>query len=214
VGVGVSVAGWVAVGGTVTVGVCVRVGISVGVKAVGFVARNAKNTTAATAIRMTARIPSAAGRLNLISGIRLAWIDFSAFLTTFASGRVPSSVPQTRQRVAFSPNRVPQVGQTFVFCEEVSGFIRWKIIPLKEGALFFGNSAFGALDVQRFLLQPTLPAGLCVSSIIPCIHRLSHNLLNSFVNITSKNHDLGLVNYVLLCNFCADIKKTGKTFSR
>lgn len=71
-GVGVSVAGWVTVAGTVTVGVCVRVGISVGVKAVGFAARKEKNTIAATTIRMTARMPSAAGRLNLISGIRLA----------------------------------------------------------------------------------------------------------------------------------------------
>ncbi|PWB71744.1 MAG: hypothetical protein C3F07_13365 [Anaerolineales bacterium] len=63
--------------------------------------------------------PSAAGRLRVISGMRLACIPDSAFLD-FGAAFAVNSVPHTRQRVAFSLKRVPQVGQTFVFCEEGS----------------------------------------------------------------------------------------------
>jgi hypothetical protein len=36
----------------------------------------------------------------------------------FGAAVAASSVPHTRQRVAFSLKRVPQVGQTLVFCVE------------------------------------------------------------------------------------------------
>jgi hypothetical protein len=68
--------------------------------------------------------------------MRLACTDRSAFLAALGSGFAPNSVPQTRQRVAFSLNLVPQVGQTFVLVDEGSGLIRGRIIPSKEKALF------------------------------------------------------------------------------
>jgi hypothetical protein len=52
--------------------------------------------------------------------------DFFDFVVAFAV----SSVPQTRQRVALSLSRVPQVGQICDFCVEGSWSIREKIIPL------------------------------------------------------------------------------------
>jgi hypothetical protein len=66
---------------------------------------------------MTAIKPSAAGKPSVISGIRLACTDFStcfeAFLSSFAFA--VNSVPHTKQRVALSLKRVPQVGHTWVF---------------------------------------------------------------------------------------------------
>jgi presenilin-like A22 family membrane protease len=59
---------------------------------------------------MTASAPNAAGRLNVISGIRLACMPVSAFFD-FAEAFAVISVPQTRHLVAFSLSRVPQVGQ-------------------------------------------------------------------------------------------------------
>ncbi len=88
-----------------------------------------KYTTAAPISKIVTRAPSAAGRLSVISGIRLAWTLVSAFFD-FVAALTVSSVPHTRQRVAFSLNRVPQVGQTFVFCDEGSWSIRAGIIPL------------------------------------------------------------------------------------
>jgi hypothetical protein len=69
--------------------------------------------------------------------MRLACTDRSAFLATLGSGFAPNSVPQTRQRVAFSLNLVPQVGQIFVLVEAGSGLIRAEIIPSKRKVLFY-----------------------------------------------------------------------------
>ena len=105
------------VGGNVSVGVGVIVGVSVAVpSAVGSVsvvpvipARRLKYTAAAPISRISVRAPRAAGKLNVISGMRVACMPPSAFFD-FATLEV-SSVPQTKQRVALSLRRVPQVGQ-------------------------------------------------------------------------------------------------------
>jgi len=53
----------------------------------------------------------ARGRLNFSSGSR---VDWTAADSTFRGlGAGVNVLPQTRQRVAFSLNRVPQVGHTF-----------------------------------------------------------------------------------------------------
>jgi hypothetical protein len=75
----------------------------------------------------TVRIPSAAGKLKVTTGIRLACTDFSTFFAALGSGFAVNSVPQTRQRVAFSLKRVPQVGQIFVLVELVSRLILQKL---------------------------------------------------------------------------------------
>jgi hypothetical protein len=67
---------------------------------------------------MMAIKPSAAGNPSVISGIRLACTDLSTFFAAFfcsSAGWADNSVPHTRQRVALSLKRVPQVGQTWVF---------------------------------------------------------------------------------------------------
>lgn len=105
-------------GGRVSVVVGVIVGVSVTVpSAVGSVrvapvipARRLKYTAAAPISRINVRAPSAAGRLSVISGMRLADMPDSAFFDFVAAFAV-SSVPQTRQRVALSLRRVPHVGQ-------------------------------------------------------------------------------------------------------
>ena len=122
-GVGTSVAGNVAVGWRLAVGVNVGVDVSKVSNAVGLFVRIVKYTPAATTTIMTAKIPIAAGRLKVIAGMRLACTDFSIFLAAFDSGRALNSVPHTRQRMAFSLKRVPQVGQTFVLLEVDSGLI-------------------------------------------------------------------------------------------
>src|SRR5690606_32698139 len=125
-------------GGIVIVGEGDAVGVSVGVGVScvskvpsGALARTVKKTIAATAMTTTTRIPIAAGRLSLTSGMRLACTDFSVFLTALGAGCAVNSVPHTRQRTAFSLRRVPQVGQIFVLLEVGSGAIREKIIPSK-----------------------------------------------------------------------------------
>lgn len=121
---GISVAGSVAVGGWDAVGVSVGVDVSaVSNVPGGAVAIVEKYTIAAAAIITTARIPTAAGKLKVIAGMRLACTDLSTFFAAFGSGRALNSVPQTRQRVAFSLKRVPQVGQIFVLLEVGSGLI-------------------------------------------------------------------------------------------
>lgn len=79
-------------------------------------------------ISTNAMIPSATGRLRVISGIRVPWID----LLFFAFSVVVILVPHTGQREAFSLKRVPQVGQSLVGL--VSGLIGFlyqgEIIPL------------------------------------------------------------------------------------
>lgn len=136
VAVGMSVGINVAVAGKVTVGVSVGVDISPvpPVPAGGF--RNAKNTTMAAKTISTARMPTAAGRLKVTSGMRLACTDLSAFFTTLASGRGVNSVPHTRQRVALSLKRVPHVGHIFVLFEVGAGLIGAEIIPLNVFANF------------------------------------------------------------------------------
>ena len=116
--VGISVGGRVFVGGIVAVGVSVGVFVISGPSAVGSLGTR-KNVMAAATMMIVARAPKAAGRLRRISGMRLACTDFSAFLTTFGAGCALNSVPQTRQRIAFSLKRVPQVGQTFVLLLEM-----------------------------------------------------------------------------------------------
>jgi hypothetical protein len=69
--------------------------------------------------RKTARMPIAAGRLMVNSGICAPWTDIAAF--AFDLGVALNSLPQTTQRTAFSESRVPQVGQSLVWI--VSGLI-------------------------------------------------------------------------------------------
>ena len=125
VAVGISVAGRVAVGGWVAVGVSVDVAVSTESKVVpaGRRLRNEKYAMDAATIMTTASTPTAAGKLKVIAGMRLACTDLSLFLTTFGSGLALNSVPQTRQRVAFSLRRVPQVGHIFVLLVVDSGLI-------------------------------------------------------------------------------------------
>ena len=133
--VGMSVGGKVTVGDGEAVGVSVGVGVSPEVRTVGSFGTAMNVTTATMPITKTSA-PIAAGRLNRISGMRVAWTDFSVFFAALGSGCAANSVPQTRQRTAFSLNRVPQVGQTFVLLEAGSGVIRGGIIPLNDYAFF------------------------------------------------------------------------------
>jgi hypothetical protein len=126
VGMGVFVAASVGVRVAVNVRVTVGVGPFAGARGVlPPVRRKTRKTSAAPTTRNSANRPSAAGRLNVISGIRLAWMAAGLFGSTLAL----SSVPQTRQRVAVSASRVPQVGQIFVVDVGVSGLIPDDIIP-------------------------------------------------------------------------------------
>ena len=121
---GISVAGSVAVGGGLAVGVSVGVAVSTVVNVPsGALARKEKNAIEAATMITIARMPTAAGRLKVTTGMRLACTDLSTFFAAFGSGRVLNSVPHTRQRIAFSLKRVPQVGQTFVLLEVDSGLI-------------------------------------------------------------------------------------------
>lgn len=140
----------VAVGGAsvgVSVLVLVKVGIDVGrgVAATSGVLLKAKKTITAPIARKIASKPKAAGRLKVISGIRLPCTALAGFAGFSAD---PRSAPHTRQRVASSDRRVPQVGQSFVGVVGVSGVIGiifrvrnpdWRIIP-----------AFSRLWVPRF----------------------------------------------------------------
>ena len=126
--VGTSVGGIVDVAATVFVGVADGVGVfPESAVPADPLERNEKKAMAAATIITTARIPTAAGRLKVTTGIRLACTDFSTFFTAFNSGFAPNSVPHTRQRIALSLKRVPQVGQTFVLLELVSRLIRQKL---------------------------------------------------------------------------------------
>jgi hypothetical protein len=123
-----SVGGIVAVAGGVAVGVSVGVEVStVSNVPSGALARSEKKAMDAAIMITTARMPTAAGKLKVTTGMRLACTDFSTFFAAFGSGLAVNSVPQTRQRVAFSLNRVPQVGQTFVLEELVSRLILQKL---------------------------------------------------------------------------------------
>ena len=99
-----------------TLGVIVPVGVTVpaSVGGANFVPLTPelriKYTTNAPINKTATNAPSAIGKLRVISGMRLAPIPVSAFFDFVAAFAV-SSVPQTRQRVAFSLKRVPHVGQ-------------------------------------------------------------------------------------------------------
>jgi len=120
--------GWgveVEVGGNgveVIVGVTVNVAVAVGVigTTTSGLLRKAKKTMMAPIARKIANKPMAAGRLRVISGIRLPWMALAVFLGIPV---VLRSAPHTRQRVASSLNRVPQVGHNLVGVVVVSGLI-------------------------------------------------------------------------------------------
>ena len=110
--------------GGLAVGVSVGVGVStVQTFLLVRLARNEKKAIEAAIMITIARMPTAAGKLKVTTGMRLACTDLSTFFAAFGSGRALNSVPHTRQRVAFSLKRVPQVGQTFVLLEVVSRLI-------------------------------------------------------------------------------------------
>ena len=104
----------------VTVGVCVIVGVAVDSRATAPVCCKAKYTKTAPIVRNNASNPRAAGRLTVTSGIRLPCTALDARL--LLSG-LPNSAPQTRQRSASKPTRVPQVGQSFVDVVSFSGLM-------------------------------------------------------------------------------------------
>jgi hypothetical protein len=58
------------------------------------------------------------------------------FLDLFVSAVDLSSLPHTRQRVAFSLKRVPQVGQSFVTAVGVSGLIEAGLYHVKHGIIY------------------------------------------------------------------------------
>lgn len=115
-GNGVSVGIGVEVGCSVAVDVMVAVAIAVpsevGVTSVAgpMPEVKMKYTAAAPINKIVTSAPSAAGRLSVISGMRLACTAVSVFFD-FVAALAVSSVPHTRQRVAFSLKRVPHVGQ-------------------------------------------------------------------------------------------------------
>jgi hypothetical protein len=122
-GIGVYVAAMVAVAvGMLTVLVGVKVTVGVGVGLVTFpVPFKMRKTMAAPKANTRTINPNAAGRLNFNSGRRglstgLDWVGFGVEGTEKLR-------PHTKQRVAFSLNRVPQVGQTFVLELVFSGLI-------------------------------------------------------------------------------------------
>jgi hypothetical protein len=125
IGVGVGMGDAVAVGGEfvgVIVLVLVRVLVELGEGAAatsGLLLR-AKKTITAPINRKSVSKPRAAGRLSVIAGIRLPCTAFAG-LAGFST--VPISAPHTRQRVASSDRRVPQVGQSLVGDVGVSGVI-------------------------------------------------------------------------------------------
>ena len=88
----------------------------------------AKYTRPAPSSNKMASAPKAIGKLSVISGMRLACMA-AGFL---ASAAGLSSVPHTKQRLAFSAKRVPQVGHIFVVGVGVSSVIRSRIIPLQN----------------------------------------------------------------------------------
>ena len=107
-------------GTSVLVAVNVTVGVTVGV-ATWPVPCKTRKIIAAPKARISTINPRAAGRLNFNSG---RWGLSTGFdwvgLVEVGTEKLR---PQTRQRVAFSLNRVPQVGQTLVFEFVFSGLI-------------------------------------------------------------------------------------------
>lgn len=109
----------------VGVGVSEEVGVGVISMMTSGVVRRAKYTMIAPMAKNKANNPMAAGRLIVILGIRLPctalgfWAGFSA---------LPRSAPHTRQRVASSDRRVPQVGHNLLEGDVVgSGLIFYRL---------------------------------------------------------------------------------------
>ena len=117
-GVGAIVGSVVGAGVLVLVGVNVMVGVTVGSAILPVPFRMTKIKAAPRPKTKTTR-PSTAGRLNFSSG---SFGDCTG-LGAVALVEVVKFLPQTRQRVAFSLRRVPQVGQTLVGEVLVSGLI-------------------------------------------------------------------------------------------
>ena len=108
------------VGATVLVLVIVGDEVGGGAAATSGLPLKAKKTITAPIVRKSASKPRAAGRLSVIAGIRL---PCTAFAGLAGFSKVPISAPHTRQRVASSERRVPQVGQSLVGVVGVSGVI-------------------------------------------------------------------------------------------
>ena len=98
------------------VGVIVCVGVSVGVVTRPVDCKTTK-INAAPSPRINTIKPMAAGRLTFNSGN----LGACTGLASCFFGEVAKVRPQTKQRVAFSLNRVPQVGQVFGVDEVDSG---------------------------------------------------------------------------------------------
>jgi len=73
------------------------------------------------------------------------------------------SVPHTGQRTAVSDRRVPQVGQTWVFCDGVSGLIRAKIIPQNKIAYLYTDYTD---DMERHGVSFNFSVGICEICVI------------------------------------------------
>ena len=111
--------------------------------------------------RNKASRPMATGKLRVISGIRLprmgllAWPAPSPFLA--------NSLPHTRQRVASSLRRVPQVGQSLVevgfsvvirLIRVCSRFELWLFAWRTSPGIGVQGQRLGRLQIQRRLYQP------------------------------------------------------------
>jgi hypothetical protein len=70
------------------------------------------------------------------------------------------SVPQTGQRTAVSESRVPHVGQTCVFCDGLSGFIRAKIIPHPIFCSVRGLAPHRAIIYIKLIASPSARGSL------------------------------------------------------
>ena len=105
------------VGVTVGVTVSVTVGVAVGGGAIWSVSCKATYTKPAPMAKNKASKMIATGTLSVICGIRLPRTALAGAATSLV---LLSSAPQTRQRVASSLTRVPQVGHNFVFLGELS----------------------------------------------------------------------------------------------
>jgi hypothetical protein len=98
-----------------------------------------RKTIAAPNARTRTISPNAAGKLSFNSGKRglATGLDWAGWVEVGTE----KFRPQTRQRVAFSLNRVPQVGQTFVFEVVFSGLII-SFTHLKTALYHSGMSVF------------------------------------------------------------------------
>lgn len=109
----------VGVGVLVLVGVRVMVGVAVGVVTLP-VPWRIRKTRAAPNPRTRMTKPIAAGKLSFNSGNFGACTGLDDTVLLFPVEKV---LPQTRQRVALSLKRVPQVGHTLVLVVVCSGLI-------------------------------------------------------------------------------------------